>query len=328
MRVSYFKSATSDKVNSDTGIIHGVSVITVGKAIGHTISVDATTLSQVKAVADSHKNGVKVKANHGTGVEAIVGALRDFRIEGNQLKADLHLLKSSGEQARILEMASTMPESFGLSTAFSGEPQDGFARCTELYSVDLVDDPAANPSGLFSKDNETNKVMKEHIEFFRKQYGLGAAVTDESVLQTMRQKAEAAQIELEAKDKADKAKTLDISSQISAAVAEAIKPVATELAALKTGQAEAQKLADKAERDALVAEASRDGKEIPLSADEINELSVKTLKSMILKLEKKVSIAPRAIKPLTEDDRKALPGAFNRAADKLTTFFNAARNGN
>ena len=47
-----------------------------------------------------------------------------------------------------------MPDTFGISIAFSGpvRERDGrsFASCTELYSADLVQTPAANPTGLFS----------------------------------------------------------------------------------------------------------------------------------------------------------------------------------
>jgi hypothetical protein len=55
-----------------------------------------------------------------------------------------------------MEMAETMPGAFGLSIAFSGAPEGGddatrFARCTEIYSCDIVDIPAANPTGLFSE---------------------------------------------------------------------------------------------------------------------------------------------------------------------------------
>jgi hypothetical protein len=72
-------------------------------------------------------------------------------------------------------MAETMPGSFGLSISFSGESEDvevpsddseevdpnsgelpeggveivRAARCMEIYSADIVDQPAANPSGLF-----------------------------------------------------------------------------------------------------------------------------------------------------------------------------------
>lgn len=135
------------------GTIAGVSVITEGEAKGHGVSIDAKTLLSVKACAETHPDGVMVKSDHGTGFGGIIGVLRSFRIEGNKLLADLHLLKEHADFARIIAIAQTMPTEIGLSIAFSGvvEEIDGekFARCDALYSVDLVDRPAANPSGLF-----------------------------------------------------------------------------------------------------------------------------------------------------------------------------------
>lgn len=149
-----FFSAFAGTVERATGIIRGVSVITEGEAKGHPFKVDAETLATIKACAEQFKDGVRVKVNHGTGFDSIVGSLRAFRIEGNQLKADLHLLKTSEMRDQILEIAEEMPGSVGLSVSFSGDDQkiDGekYARCLELYSVDFVDHPAANPSGLFS----------------------------------------------------------------------------------------------------------------------------------------------------------------------------------
>jgi hypothetical protein len=54
----------------------------------------------------------------------------------------------------VLEIAEKLPDTFGISIAFSGPVReiDGkrFASCEELYSADLVQTPAANPTGLFS----------------------------------------------------------------------------------------------------------------------------------------------------------------------------------
>ena len=138
-----------------SGIIEGVSVITEGEAKGHGLQIDATTLQQVKACADQFSDGVQVKIDHGTGFDSIVGVLKNFRIEGKKLLADLHLLKSHELRERVLEISETMPGSIGLSVAFSGANEKSgskvFARCEELYSVDFVDRPAANPSGLFHR---------------------------------------------------------------------------------------------------------------------------------------------------------------------------------
>lgn len=142
--------ASIDPVN---GIVRDVAVITVGPALGHGVEVDATTLAQVKACAETYANGLKVKMTHEGDAGDIVGRLTNFRVEGDQLLADLHLLKNSPHRAYILELAETIPDTFGLSIAFSGPVEEveekRFARCTEIYSADLVSEPAANPSGLF-----------------------------------------------------------------------------------------------------------------------------------------------------------------------------------
>jgi hypothetical protein len=135
-------------------IIEGVSIISVGEAKGHGLFVDDITLQEVKACAESYAGGVKVNLDHGAGIKDIVGFCDNFRIVGKKLVADLNLLETAEKRAYVLEIASRMPDTFGISIAFSGpvRKKDGrsFASCTELYSADLVQTPAANPTGLFS----------------------------------------------------------------------------------------------------------------------------------------------------------------------------------
>jgi uncharacterized phage infection (PIP) family protein YhgE len=154
-------------IDADNATISGVSVITVGEARGHGMQVDAQTLAEVKAAAETYAGGLKVKTDHFSGFNQIVGTLKNFKITGDQLRADLFLLKNHDATARILEMAELMPDTFGLSISFTGEHEESdndivFARCTEIYSADLVDAPAANPTGLFSaKVDSAKKVMDE-----------------------------------------------------------------------------------------------------------------------------------------------------------------------
>ena len=150
-------------------IIEGVSIISVGEAKGHGLFVDDITLQEVKACAESYAGGVKVNLDHGAGIKDIVGFCDNFRIIGKKLVADLNLLETAEKRAYVLEIASRMPDTFGISIAFSGpvRERDGrsFASCTELYSADLVQTPAANPTGLFSftaKSVDTS--AKEMIE--------------------------------------------------------------------------------------------------------------------------------------------------------------------
>lgn len=140
-------------IDREAGVVRGVSVITVGNAKGHGLQIDDTTLAQVQACAQGYQGGLKVKMEHKGGAGDIVGYLTNFRREGAQLLADLNLLKSSPHREYILEIAATIPDTFGLSISFSGpvEVKDNIrlARCVEIYSADLVAEPAANPAGLF-----------------------------------------------------------------------------------------------------------------------------------------------------------------------------------
>ena len=144
------------QVDRSNGVIRGVSVITAGiTARGHDLEVDMTTLRQIKQCAEK-MGTVPTKWNHKTGADAVNGYLKNFHIEGNQLRADWHLLKSHSQFEQALELAERMPKNVGLSAAFLGDDEpiekDGkkllAARCDSLVSVDLVATPAANPSGL------------------------------------------------------------------------------------------------------------------------------------------------------------------------------------
>jgi hypothetical protein len=150
------------QIDAQAATITDVSVITVGEAKGHGLMIDEQTLVEVKAAAETYAGGLKVKTDHYTGFNEIVGTLKNFRIDGDQLRADLFLLKNHDATARILEMAELMPDTFGLSISFTGEHEESdndivFARCTEIYSADLVDAPAANPTGLFSAKVDSEK---------------------------------------------------------------------------------------------------------------------------------------------------------------------------
>lgn len=162
-RTIYFiADASGCKVDRTKGIVFGVSVITGGvKAKGHDLWTDSTTLLQMKEKGDE-RGKVLVKENHKnpgggtTGVDAMVGFLSDFRVEGGKTKADLHFYSSHPRRDLYLDAAENTPELFGLSAAFIPPEKDEvkggkkMARVDELVSVDLVTTPAANPSGLFS----------------------------------------------------------------------------------------------------------------------------------------------------------------------------------
>lgn len=162
------------QIDEAAGVIHDVAVITEGRALGHGVNIDATTLEQVKAQAETYSGGLKVKMDHGGGAADIVGYLTDFRIAGNKLIANFHVLQNTPHRAYIFEIADKIPDTFGMSIAFSGptemasDKKTVLQRCSEIYSCDLVSEPAANASGLFS-----SKALEEveepegyiHIDF-------------------------------------------------------------------------------------------------------------------------------------------------------------------
>lgn len=162
---AYASKFAAGKIDRDAGVIYGVSVITEGVAAGHNEVVDSLTVQQVLKAASEYSGGLKVVDRHTRGTDSIfatVGTLKNFRIEGKQLLADMHLLKSEPNAPKLMEMADTMPDAFGLSIAFSGptETRDGvnYSRCTEIYNAALVDVPAANPTGLFSAKGDDVKI--------------------------------------------------------------------------------------------------------------------------------------------------------------------------
>lgn len=157
-----FAATSQARVNPTEGVIYGVSLITEGPALGHGVYIDSTTLQQVMLAAQNYAGGLKVKMDHGGGAGDIVGYIDSLRIIGPKLIGDFHLLQSSEHRTYVLEIASKIPDTFGLSIAFSGTSETGadkrvMQRCTEIYSVDLVSEPAANPDGLFSRRVPSDK---------------------------------------------------------------------------------------------------------------------------------------------------------------------------
>ena len=139
----------------------GVSILEIGEAKGHDLYVDKMSLEKAMDIMKKAPNGVKVKMNHGSGLDAVVGFARNARIEGNKLVADLKLLKNSPHYGLIKEMADEAPDQFGISLAFVNESEtiDGrdYIRPQSIASADLVSSPAA-----------TNGLFEEVVKFMQK----------------------------------------------------------------------------------------------------------------------------------------------------------------
>jgi hypothetical protein len=166
-------------IDEENGILHDVAVATLGEARGHNVQLDRAFLNQLVELGNAAKKGLKSRFGHpnasGTSLGTFVGRAVDFRIRPdspNVVRADIHLDAKVAKDSPngnlydyILRMAAHNPDMFGTSIVFKpgieidpSEIPDGdrlfadlpVATIDEFLAVDIVDDPAANPDGLFS----------------------------------------------------------------------------------------------------------------------------------------------------------------------------------
>ena len=169
------------------GLIRQVAVITAGEALGHQMWIDQTMLEQVRDAINASSAGIKSRFAHpglsGDGLGKALGRVRNATLDRDIVRADEHLYESAHETpdgdlaAYILKLAAEDPEAFGTSISF--DPDDDaetqfmdqysdekgrfvspdeanthnypHVRVAELVAVDMVDEPAANPDGLFHR---------------------------------------------------------------------------------------------------------------------------------------------------------------------------------
>ncbi|MCH8851202.1 MAG: hypothetical protein IID41_00955 [Planctomycetes bacterium] len=180
-----------DGGDSGVGLIQRFSVTTRGEALGHGMWLDKTFLSEVtEAINIKGDQGIKSRFTHpsmsGDGLGRFLGRVKNGRTVGNQAVADLHLSELAhstpdGDLAEfVMDMAAKEPDMFGTSIvfmpnesaelAFVADNQDRqgrfvspdrqnaqnlpHARLLELHADDVVDEPAANPSGMFHRGDE------------------------------------------------------------------------------------------------------------------------------------------------------------------------------
>jgi len=163
----------------------GISVATVGPALGHEMFVDNVTLLQAEQAGQAG-SPVKVFVDHDESIDSLIGLLNNFRIEQDQLRADLELLSAHPQAEFYAEILSKAPGRVGFSMAFSGRPEEvgekRFARVENLVSVDLVSRPAANKEGVFRAGSEPSKIdtpaegMTENIASEQVEFDAKAAI--------------------------------------------------------------------------------------------------------------------------------------------------------
>jgi hypothetical protein len=184
----------SDSGDYNAGIIRDVAAMTEGEALGHGAWVDEAMLDQVVQSGNAQRSGVKVRFTHpglsSDGLGTLLGRFKKFRREDNKAVGDLHFLKSShdtpsGDLANyIMALAEESPDMVAMSIVFERDigaekefegvnsDEDGVFtspdrantknlphfRLSRLRGVDVVDEPAANPEGLFAALNDGNQL--------------------------------------------------------------------------------------------------------------------------------------------------------------------------
>lgn len=163
----------SSRVNRDSNIISGVSLVSLGEARGHNKSADQKTLEQVRDCAKQYKGGLRVKFNpytfnHGDGSLAGFISPDSIQVRDGRVIGDMHIYDAFPHKDYLYEIAERAPDNFGLSIEFNGNAEQVgeqfFARCEEIFAATVVDLPAANPTGLFAaKDEESLTTIKARI---------------------------------------------------------------------------------------------------------------------------------------------------------------------
>lgn len=169
------------RIDRESGVIKGVSLIALGDARGHGKGVDQKTLETVRECATQYGDGLRVKFNpstftHGAGSLAGFIPPNTLRVRDGKLVGDLHLYEHFPSDAKeyLHEIAERTPGNIGLSIEFTGEDEEvkgeKFARCEEIFAATIVDLPAANPTGLFSaEDNNRNANSDEDTSMTEEQ---------------------------------------------------------------------------------------------------------------------------------------------------------------
>jgi hypothetical protein len=174
-------------VDRAAGVIYGYSVITKGPALGHNMQIDDTTLKQVVELGNRSALGVKARFDHpnasNTSMGTFLGRTKNLRLSGDRVLGDLHLSEAAKDAPQgdlysyVLGLAERDPAAFGASIVFDGkaeeqrhedgtkkidaqgQPLPRLARVEQLLASDIVDEPAANPGGLFERgDSLASKI--------------------------------------------------------------------------------------------------------------------------------------------------------------------------
>jgi hypothetical protein len=298
----------------------GISVITAGPALGHGMVIDAETLSQV--VERGNEAGqVKVLSDHSSSISNIIGYLENFSLDGGRVRADLTLFESHDGFSYFSELISTLPGQIGFSISFSGIPREAadgtmLADVQNLFSVDLVLSPAANPTGIFHARVDSNqKAMDKNVPAQEAKLEALAEAAPVAPAAPVEEAVKAAEPTLsDINNKLDAIMAM-LTSDASSEVVE--EPMAAKVKETNLSEPEVKAEEVKAEEPAEKVEAEAKIEEIKPEAPVANEAAAlkAELSAKVIELE-----ASRGIKPIEVETSKQLSRV------ELLAQFNAEKN--
>jgi hypothetical protein len=178
----------AERVDRKNKIIFGANLMQTGDLNDdRDWTVDEGTLSNALEIMSRGNNGSKARFTHpnmsADGMGSYLGRWKNPRIDGDTLRADLHLAESAFRSPNgdlgsyVMDMAEEDPEAFGISLATRiNEPEMKKLKLEKqsadpdwkgrtplrfraVHAADVVDEPAATRGGFFSLTEVDNRSL-------------------------------------------------------------------------------------------------------------------------------------------------------------------------
>ena len=166
-------TADSSRLDRENNIIYGAALLKIGKVRDKRgWLVSRTTLDQVIRFANQQPEGIKARYDHPSegrsSLSTFLGVWKNFRIEGDMVRADLHIAQSAfktplGDLASyVLDRVEESPDSLGVSIVapFAADFDGQELSFSGVTAFDIVDSPAGTDGGMFAVE-EPARLSKE-----------------------------------------------------------------------------------------------------------------------------------------------------------------------
>ncbi len=177
-RTTVLSGVTPPRVDRAAKVIYGASLMQLGDINDdRPWTVDNDSLQSALSFMQRGNNGTKARFTHpnmsADGMGSFLGRWKNPRIDGDTLRADLHLADAAFKSPQgdlgtyVMDMAEEDPEMFGVSAAtkidevamdaLRKQDERTPLRFAAIRAVDVVDDPASTRGGFFSMDQVDNR---------------------------------------------------------------------------------------------------------------------------------------------------------------------------